>query len=142
MKTILTIFKKELIDTLRDRRTIIAMIVVPLLVFPLLIGVTTKISISQAKKAKQKKLEVTVIDPAGSNKFVEMLSKRDDVSLIENVDEDSIRSLIRSDSLDGAFVFSRTFARQVQNLRSGRVKFYFKSTEDREIEKKEDDRFY
>lgn len=136
MKALLTIFKKELIDTLRDRRTIIAMIVVPLLVFPLLIGVTTKISISQAKKAKEKKLKVAVIDPAGSNKFVETLSSRDDVRLIENVDPDSIRSLIRSDSLDGAFVFSRTFTRQVQKLRSGRVKFYFKSTEDREIEKK------
>ena len=39
MNTFLTIFKKELIDTIRDRRTIIAMIIIPLLLFPVIFGV-------------------------------------------------------------------------------------------------------
>ena len=41
---IFTIFKKEIKDTLRDRRTIIAMIIIPVLVFPLILGLATQIS--------------------------------------------------------------------------------------------------
>ncbi len=35
MKTILTVFRKELVDSLRDRRTLVAMVFVPLVLFPL-----------------------------------------------------------------------------------------------------------
>ena len=38
---IFTVFKKELIDTLRDKRTIRAMLLVPLLVFPAIFGLMT-----------------------------------------------------------------------------------------------------
>ena len=57
MSSALIIFKKELIDTLRDRRTIIAMIVVPLLLIPAIIGITVKVQTSAAKKEKEKKTE-------------------------------------------------------------------------------------
>ncbi|NIR53094.1 ABC transporter permease [candidate division KSB1 bacterium] len=133
MGSIFTIFKKELIDTMRDRRTIITMVVVPLLVFPVLIMVTTKISISQAQKAKEKKLRIAVVSEESGAQFKNMLANRDDVILIEALPADSIRAFIRKDSLDGAFVFSRFFDRQVESLRAGKIKFYFRSTEDQDI---------
>ncbi|MCH6559336.1 ABC transporter permease subunit, partial [candidate division KSB1 bacterium] len=61
MHIFLTIFKKELIDTLRDRRTIIFMIIIPLLLFPVLFGIISKIQKSVTKKAEEKTLRIAVI---------------------------------------------------------------------------------
>ena len=36
LRNISTVYRKELLDSLRDRRTVISMIVVPLLLMPLL----------------------------------------------------------------------------------------------------------
>lgn len=134
MSGLFTIFKKELIDTLRDRRTIIAMVVVPLLIFPVIIALTTKISISQAQKARAKELRVALIGNVYP-RFKENLAARDDLRLIENVQEDSVRHFIQNDSLDAAFVFSNDFQQQLQTMRAGEIKFYFKSTEDEDITK-------
>lgn len=136
MNAFITIFKKELIDTLRDRRTIIAMIIIPLLIFPVLIGVTSKIQKSVTKKAEEKTLRIAIIsNDSATEHLIEIITKMDDFKLIENIPEDSVRSFIQNDSLDGAFVFSKTFDRRVASLRAGRVKFYFKSTEGDNIEK-------
>ena len=61
MRSILTIFRKELTDTLRDRRTITSMIVIPLLLYPLLIGILVKVQISLAEKAASRRLRVAVV---------------------------------------------------------------------------------
>lgn len=137
MKALPTIFKKELIDTLRDRRTIIAMVVVPLLLFPVIISITTTIARSQAEKAKNKQLRVAVISDGNeyARQFEELIAARDDITLLRKIPEDSVRSLIQADSLDGAFVFSPKFQRRFEEMRAGRVKFYFRSTEERDIEK-------
>jgi len=135
MKAFPVIFKKELIDTLRDKRTIITMVVVPLLLFPIIISVTSKISRSQAEKAKSKNLRVAVIGEDYAKQFDELITATDDLKLVPNVPEDSVRAFIQSDSLDGAFVFSPRFAKRVQEMRSGRIKFYYRSTEDQNIKK-------
>jgi len=136
MNIFLTIFKKELIDTLRDRRTIIFMIIIPLLLFPVLFGIISKIQKSVTKKAEEKTLRIAVIsNDSATDKLIEIITKMEDFKLIENVPEDSVRSFVQNDSLDGAFVFSKTFDKRVASLRAGRVKFYFKSTEGDNIEK-------
>jgi sodium transport system permease protein len=135
MKTVITIFRKELLDTIRDRRTLMAMVLIPLLLFPLLIGISSTIMISQVKKEQEKILKVGLISYDNAALFKEMLAERDDLRLIENIPADSVRAYIQNDSLDGAFVFSKNFSRQVANLRAGRVKLYFKATEKEDITK-------
>lgn len=50
LKNIKTIFAKELKDTLRDRRTLIFMLVVPIVAMPLLMTGISRLMISQVKK--------------------------------------------------------------------------------------------
>jgi sodium transport system permease protein len=135
MNTITTIFKKELIDTLRDRRTLITMVAFPLLLFPVIFGLVTKLQISQAKKAQEKILRVGLQGHGNAEAFRQMLSARQDLRVIENIPDDSARALIRNDSLDAAFVFAEDFDRQVEALAAGRLDLYFKSTEDENITK-------
>lgn len=71
---IFTIFKKELKDTLRDRRTIIAMIVIPVLVFPLILGIITKVSSSFEEQQKEEVFNIAIITEDPANEFVVQLS--------------------------------------------------------------------
>ena len=60
MNTILTVFKKELLDTIRDRRTLMFMIVIPVLLFPILFKIMFSVQETQTKKAEGKQLYVGV----------------------------------------------------------------------------------
>ena len=55
-----TIYVKELIDILRDRRTLIAMIVVPILLYPLLMLGTIQAASTQAEKLDDEKVTIVV----------------------------------------------------------------------------------
>jgi sodium transport system permease protein len=58
---IFTIFKKELIDTLRDKRTMRTMLLIPLLVFPITLTLFVNVSSSFEKKASEEKLRIGVL---------------------------------------------------------------------------------
>ncbi len=135
MRTVIVIFKKELIDTLRDRRTLVSMILVPLLLFPLLIGISSRVMTSQIRKAQEKILNIAVIAQGNAGEFLDLLRAQKDIRLVENLSLDSARSLIERDSLDACFVFSSDFDKQVAALKAGDVTMYYKSTEQRSIEK-------
>jgi len=55
------VWRKELLDILRDRRTIMAMIVVPLLVYPILMIVISQLGLSQMQKIKESKARVAFV---------------------------------------------------------------------------------
>lgn len=133
MRVIATVFKKEMIDTLRDRRALVLMIVLPLLLFPTIFKVMVSVEKRQAAKAEAKKLRVACIDQGNAARFVEMLKERDDVEIVTNATRENVTSMIHADSLDGAFLFASSFDDDVAELKPGRLDFYFKSTGDHEI---------
>ena len=61
MNIILSIFKKELIDVLRDRRTLMFMVVIPILITPLLVIGSIKFQEYQNKKSEEKILNLSLI---------------------------------------------------------------------------------
>lgn len=63
---IFTIFKKELIDTLRDKRTMRTMLLIPLLVFPITLTLFVNVSSSFEKKASEEKLKIGVWGDRGA----------------------------------------------------------------------------
>ncbi len=133
MRTIVTVFRKELIDILRDRRTIMFMIVLPLLLFPLLFRVMFSVERSQADKARSKKLRVACLSDGNAARFVAMLGDRGDVEIVTGLSRDQATALVRADSLDGLFVVAPDFDDAVAEMKPGRIDFYFKSTDDRTI---------
>jgi len=135
MKMSLVVFMKELKDTLRDRRTIIFMVAIPLLVFPVLISLASGMIISQAKKAEAKILEIGLISHGNALEFRQELLKNEKVVIREDVDEEQAKTLIRQDELDALIVFEKDFDQKVADLVQGRVRLMMKMTEDTEIEK-------
>jgi sodium transport system permease protein len=135
MRTVFVIFRKELIDTLRDRRTLVSMILIPLLLFPLLIGISSRVMTSQIRKAQEKILNIAIIAQGNAGEFLDLLRVQKNIRLVENLSLDSARSLIERDSLDACFEFSADFDVRVAELKTGDVTMYYKSTEQRAIEK-------
>jgi sodium transport system permease protein len=61
---IFRIFRKELLDTLRDRRTLMTMLVIPILVFPITLNVFVEISKSYEESASKETMKIGVVgDP-------------------------------------------------------------------------------
>jgi sodium transport system permease protein len=133
MRTIGIVFVKELIDTIRDRRTLIFMVVIPLLLFPALFRIMFSVQRSQEKKAKAKSLRVACVTHGNASGFVDMLRDRDDVVVVLDVPTDSVTAFIRQERLDGAFVFADDFDSEVTDLSPGRVDFYYRSTDGQNI---------
>jgi sodium transport system permease protein len=129
MRTITTVFRKELIDTIRDRRTIMFMVVIPLLLFPLLLQVMFKLQRSQESKAKAQSLRVACVTNGNAEGFLDLLRGREDVLMRLDVPADSISSYVNRGIIDGAFVFSANFDTEVADLSPGRIDFYYKSSD-------------
>jgi sodium transport system permease protein len=71
---IFNIYKKEIKDTLRDRRTIIMMVVIPTLVFPVIMNVYMKISDKFAAETEAKQIKIGLVSNQ-AGKFEEELIK-------------------------------------------------------------------
>jgi sodium transport system permease protein len=136
MKTIFVIFKKELTDTLRDRRTIIMMVVLPLLLFPMLMNLMTGVTASHKRKAEAKTLKVGLITRGNAEAFRRVLLERKDMEVTEDIDPGKVNDIIQGNELDFAVLFETEFDRKVGEKGSGEVEVYYKATSENEIAKK------
>ncbi len=98
---ILTVYLKELKDSLRDRRTVISMIVVPTLIMPVLIFGIGKVASGVFNKAKSEVARIMVIGADGSPEIVEVLSKSERLQIVpltenwkELIAEKKIRAVV------------------------------------------------
>ena len=129
MSIIVSIFKKELIDVLRDRRTLMFMVVIPILITPLLVIGSIKFQEYQNKKSEEKILKIAYINESEDNLTKQLLSDQKGVNIIEGVQLDSIESYIKSDSLQGGLYLSKGFLKKIKTNSSGDVKIYYKSSD-------------
>tara|TARA_B100000886_G_scaffold100844_1_gene66984 strand:+ start:3366 stop:4559 length:1194 start_codon:yes stop_codon:yes gene_type:complete len=129
MGIIVSIFKKELIDVLRDRRTLMFMVVIPILITPLLVIGSIKFQEYQNKKSEEKILKIAFINESEDSLTKQLLSDQKGVKLIEGVQLDSIESYIKSDSLQGGLYLGKGFLKKIKTNSSGDVKIYYKSSD-------------
>ncbi len=136
MKTFLTIFRKEFTDSVRDRRTLFMMVVFPLLLFPLLMTVVTRLQLSQMRKAEEKILRLSLVNEQYAPGIAELAASTPGLRLLPPVPADSAASLIQQDSLDAVIVVAPDFREQVDAMRTGVLTLIFKSSEDYAIAKR------
>ena len=129
MSIIVSIFKKELIDVLRDRRTLMFMVVIPILITPLLVIGSIKFQEYQNKKSDEKILKIAYINESEDSLTKQLLSDQKGVKIIEGVPIDSIESYIKSDSLQGGLYLGKGFLKKIKTNSSGDVKIYYKSSD-------------
>jgi sodium transport system permease protein len=79
-----TVYRKELMDSLRDRRTIISMVVVPILVFPLLTVGMGVLGVRMARNAAKEVPQVMVLGGDDSPKVMAALQSFHGVQIVSS----------------------------------------------------------
>jgi len=130
MKIIWTVFKKDLIDILRDRRAIIAMVVIPMIIFPAIFGVFGFFAMKQVKQAQEKTIHMTVVDSGEASGLVEALQADEslELKLLERL-EDPV-SKLDEEQVDMVLVVGEGFRASLDNMGSAEVALYFRSSGD------------
>ena len=109
---IFNIFKKELIDTLRDRRTLMMMLVIPILIFPITLNVFVSISASFQEEAAVKTLKVGIIGDKNSY-FAQQLndipSEMGAKKLVFFKDSASLMTELKKDSIQLGIITEKQF---------------------------------
>ncbi|MEK7468186.1 MAG: ABC transporter permease subunit/CPBP intramembrane protease [Planctomycetota bacterium] len=85
LPNVLTIFRKEMIDLLRDRRTIFGMVVVPILIYPLLLIMFSQVLASQTERLMTRKYSLVVVGAPNAPGLVELLKTDDSWEIKEAV---------------------------------------------------------
>jgi len=129
---IFTIFKKELKDTLRDRRTLMMMLVIPILIFPIIMNLFASVSKSFQEEAANKKIKIGIV--GNENNFLqlelndipkelgdkEIILYKDTLALINDLKKDSLQL--------GAYI-SNDFDQLMDSLRPAPLTFFFNATD-------------
>ena len=129
MKIIVAIFKKELTDVLRDKRTLFFMIVIPVIVMPLIFIGSIKFQEYQSKKSDEKILNIGLINKTSDSQIRDYLLDQKGVYLVEDIDLDSLELGIKNDSLQGGLYLHENFISDISTNVMGKVEVYYKSSD-------------
>ena len=125
MNTILTVLKKELKDTLRDKRTLISAVIIPVLIIPLLLIGVTKLQTTLMKKEGDKQLKIALI--GNPQNFKDQLQDSS-FKMFTNYKIADAKEAVAKDSLDAVIEFPADFFTNVNDMKSGKMNLYYKST--------------
>jgi sodium transport system permease protein len=101
MNKILAVYRKELLDVIRDRRTIISMVVLPVLIFPV---ITIGFSNLVGARIEKTRTEAQPISIEGSGNFPELaryISSQKDLSVVE---VDDVKKAMAEEILKAAVI--------------------------------------
>ena len=111
---------KEIKELLRDRKTLFFMIALPILVFPLLIGLVVFFGGKAVDKAENKVLDYAVIGAQYAPALVEELSTSDMFNEVLINDDDDIKAYVKAEKADFVLVIPSNFSDDA--LANGQVK--------------------
>jgi sodium transport system permease protein len=124
-KNILIIVKKEILDTLRDRRTIITMILLPLLVFPIVFNITSRVQMSVMEKEHSRVMKVGYVNEDSEELIENYLRSQEQMELIKISDPSELLDLVRNDSILYGLHIPEGFAQSLINHEQKSLSLYF-----------------
>jgi len=137
MKNIFTIAKKELIDTLRDRRTLIFMVVIPVLVFPLILNGITRLQNSIGESAAKKTIKVGFSSRGEAADLKMILDTTSNIEVVEvehfsnlMAAREGFKDMINNDSLAAVLYVSPGFDKQIEGRDQGMITIIHNATEE------------
>lgn len=129
---IFTIFKKELKDTLRDRRTLMMMLVIPVLVFPIILNIFVRVSSSFTEEAAKKKIKIGFVGEPDNYVIAKMNSLPEQMGPKELIIYDDTNRLIadlKSDSIQVGMFLPSDFDRMMSRKEPAPVKVFYNATD-------------
>ncbi len=115
-----------MLDTLRDRRTIISMILVPILLFPVLMFGMSGLVIFFVRKAEEKPARVVILGKENAPSLTQRLSQDDKYKILL---ESDFKNAIREKRIEAALAFSEDFERRIEREDTAQAIIYYDRAE-------------
>ena len=129
MNHLLTIIKKEALDTLRDRRTLIVMILVPVLVFPVIFIAITRLQTTVMEREQERMVRIGWVSEGENERLASFLEAQDRMELIPVEDAGELEQLIRNDSILYGLVVPEGFEGSLDATESTSLSLYYSGTQ-------------
>ena len=123
------IAKKEILDITRDRRTMLMMIVLPLLLVPVLLGTIMKIDSSQREKASENLIKIRFVGKEYAPELYQAFVDMDKVIMLDQVPIDSIGIYLEDKFLDAAISVQENYQRSIDQNSQASVRIEYKGTD-------------
>ena len=138
MKTkLLIVLRKELRETLREKRTLATLVVMTLL-YPFIIGLTLNQIISKNTQAEREGIELAVIGGARAPTLMAQLGQKNiTVKDTAPMNEEAIADLLRAKQAVAVLRLSDDFADNYQAMRPARIEVWFDSAAERGAQRRE-----
>ncbi len=135
MKKIIIIAKKEFLDLLRDKRTLVRMILIPLLVFPVIINLVTMVQSSAAEKEAAKEVNVGYVLNGQSSTMIDNLAMIPNYNFYEFSDSTVLRDEILGDSVTVGLHFASNFDNDYNEGKTPELSLFYEGVNQEDLGK-------
>ncbi len=101
MKGALAVFRKEMLETVRDRRTLLIMIVVPVLLYPALMVVSEQLALFGMRQLRSEPAQIAIV--GGSDELRAFVDSDLDLDVVPGIPDDPVAH-VRADSLSAVIL--------------------------------------
>ena len=124
------VLRKELVETLRDRRAL-SLLLLFVLMYPILVGFMLHRQIDRATKPEREGVEIAVIGGDQAPTLMNQLRQRNvNITELEPMAEEDINALLRRQTVTAVLRLTPEFAENYHAMRPARVELWFDSASD------------
>ncbi|WP_426337039.1 ABC transporter permease [Pseudoduganella sp. R-31] len=124
------VLRKELVETLRDRRAL-SLLLLFVLMYPILVGFMLQRQIDRATKPEREGVELAVIGSEQAPTLMNQLRQRNvNITELEAMGEEDINALLRKQTVTAVLRLTPEFAENYHAMRPARVELWFDSASD------------
>ncbi|MFO7625671.1 MAG: ABC transporter permease [Candidatus Fermentibacteraceae bacterium] len=109
MRTVLIIFRKEMKDMLRDRRTMFFMVFMPFIAIFLVFNLTMRMGMEMESRAREKVMRVAVISQSPVPDFMDLLQGSAEVEIVGPMTDSQVSPALEAGEIDFAVRFTNDF---------------------------------
>ena len=120
-----TVFFKEMKDVLRDRKTLLLMIVLPVVVVPLLLSLLIGFVMKKEKEARTEVLEYVIFGGEFAPELAKTFEAAKGFKKVALDSTDELVEAIREDRIDFGLVFSEKTAARLSGQEQALIEFHF-----------------
>jgi len=125
-KNIITIWKKELKDTIRDRRTLVAMILMPMFLMPAMTIGMFKFMDKIMEDQEKQTVKIVLLGENNSPQLSEMIKSQEKLEIV-SVDKDA-KEAVKEEEIGAAVIIPENFQEKIEKQENASVNLIIKST--------------
>lgn len=126
LRKVKIVYFKEMLETLRDRRTLISTILVPIILFPVLMFGMSAVVVTMMRKTEAEATKIAVVGEEFAVSFLSTLLEGED---FQKVDVEDFESALKEKEIHAALQFPSDFEQKLTSGQSSQATIYYDGAE-------------